>query len=54
MSPRHKKERVCNCRFIGKALKPIGIPMTKLETITIMSDEIEVFEALRYGRPHAE
>jgi len=44
MSPRHKKERVCNCRFIGRAFKPIGIPMTKLETITIMSDEIEALK----------
>jgi predicted DNA-binding protein (UPF0251 family) len=44
MSPRPKKERICNCGFIGGAFKPTGIPMTKLEKVTIMSDEIEALK----------
>ena len=44
MSPRPKKERICNCRFIGRAFKPTGIPMTNLEKVPIMSDEIEALK----------
>jgi len=44
MSPRPKKERICNCRFIGRAFKPTGIPMPNLEKVPIMSDEIEALK----------
>jgi len=41
MSPRHKKPRVCGCRFKGKAFKPTGIPLSELEKITLFIDELE-------------
>ncbi len=44
MSPRPKKERICGCSFMGRAFKPTGIPMTKIEKITIMRDELEALK----------
>ncbi len=44
MSPRPKKERICGCSFMGRACKPTGIPMTKIEKITIMRDELEALK----------
>lgn len=42
MSPRYKKSRFCECKFKGKAFKPIGIPMTEIEKIVLYRDELEV------------
>jgi len=42
MSPRCKKPRRCGCRFIGKAFKPTGIPLSDVEQIPLSRDELEV------------
>ncbi len=44
MSPRPKKERVCGCSFMGRAFKPTGIPMTRIEKITLLRDELEAIK----------
>ncbi|MDA8155129.1 MAG: DUF134 domain-containing protein [Actinomycetota bacterium] len=44
MSPRHKKARVCGCPFTGKGFKPTGIPMTQLEKIVLLRDELETLK----------
>ncbi|HUI46819.1 MAG TPA: DUF134 domain-containing protein [Nitrospirota bacterium] len=41
MSPRCKKPRYCSCTFKGKAFKPAGIPMSKVDQITLSRDELE-------------
>ena len=44
MSPRYKKPRKCNCPFEGyKGIiyKPVGIPASELQRITIYRDELE-------------
>lgn len=44
MSPRYKKPRKCTCPFKdyeGRAFKPVGIPMSDLEKLTIFHDELE-------------
>ncbi len=42
--PRCKKPRFCECRFRGKAFKPTGIPLAKLETIPFSPDELEALK----------
>ena len=44
MSPRAKKPRICTHAFKGRAFKPAGIPMTELECITLMRDELEALK----------
>ncbi len=41
MSPRGKKPRRCGCRFVGKAFKPTGIPLTEMDRIILSRDELE-------------
>jgi predicted DNA-binding protein (UPF0251 family) len=42
--PRQKKQRLCGCRFKGKAFKPTGIPMSKVDQITLFRDELEALK----------
>jgi uncharacterized protein len=44
LSPRCKKPRFCECRFRGKAFKPVGIPMTVVKQIIISHDELETLK----------
>ncbi len=44
VSPRHKKPRLCGCRFKGSAFKPAGIPMSEIEKITLYRDELEALK----------
>jgi predicted DNA-binding protein (UPF0251 family) len=44
MSPRYKKPRSCGCTFTGRAFKPTGIPMTRIEKITLYRDELETLK----------
>ncbi len=44
MSPRPKKYRSCSCKFMRKAFKPTGIPMTQIEKIPFYADELEAFK----------
>jgi len=44
MSPKPKKIRTCTCPFRGKAYKPIGLPMTELDKVTVMRDELEALK----------
>lgn len=44
MSPRYKKPRQCGCKFMGKAFKPTGIPLTELEKIPFYRDEAEALK----------
>ncbi len=44
MSPRHKKHRHCSCPPKGSVYKPTGIPLTKLEMITLQQDELEALK----------
>jgi predicted DNA-binding protein (UPF0251 family) len=41
MSPRPKKIRLCQGNFCGKAFKPTGIPLSKLDRIELYRDELE-------------
>ncbi|HIP39706.1 MAG TPA: DUF134 domain-containing protein [Desulfocapsa sulfexigens] len=41
MSPRPKKLRKCEGKFCGRAFKPTGTPLTKLEQIELFRDEME-------------
>src|SRR3972149_5435101 len=36
--PRHKKQRLCGCRFKGKAFKPTGIPMSRVDWGMLLHD----------------
>ena len=42
--PRHKKQRLCGCRFKGKAFKPTGVPMSKVDQVTLFHDELEALK----------
>jgi len=42
--PRHKKQRLCGCRFKGKAFKPTGIPMSRVDYVTLFHDELEALK----------
>ncbi len=44
MSPRYKKPRYCGCEFVGKAFKPTGIPLEKIEKIPFYMDEVEALK----------
>jgi predicted DNA-binding protein (UPF0251 family) len=44
MSPRAKKPRNCGCKFMGKAFKPTGIPMSEIDRIPFYRDELEVLK----------
>jgi len=44
MSPRAKKPRNCGCKFMGKAFKPTGVPMTDIEKIPLYRDELEALK----------
>ncbi|MEN8190555.1 MAG: DUF134 domain-containing protein [Thermodesulfobacteriota bacterium] len=44
MSPRPKKIRHCEGNFCGRAFKPTGTPMGKLEKIELFRDELEAFK----------
>jgi predicted DNA-binding protein (UPF0251 family) len=44
MSPRAKKPRNCGCKFMGKAFKPTGIPMSEIDRIPLYRDELEVLK----------
>ncbi len=39
--PRTKKPRNCACPIRGKAYKPTGIPMDRLEKVALHLDELE-------------
>ncbi len=41
MSPRPKKLRKCEGQFCGRAFKPTGTPLSKLEQIELFRDEME-------------
>jgi uncharacterized protein len=41
MSPRPKKLRNCEGNFCGRAFKPTGTPLSKLEQIELFRDEME-------------
>ena len=41
MSPRCKKPRNCGCSFKGKAFKPTGIPMSEIQCIPLLREELE-------------
>jgi len=41
MSPRPKKIRLCQGNFCGRAFKPTGTPLSKLERIELHRDELE-------------
>jgi predicted DNA-binding protein (UPF0251 family) len=41
MSPRPKKLRNCEGNFCGRAFKPTGTPLTKLDKIELYRDEME-------------
>ena len=41
MCPRPKKHRVCRCSYGNSAFKPTGTPMTELEKITLLREELE-------------
>lgn len=42
MSPRGKKPRNCKCRFKGKAFKPTCVPMSEVERVPLLREELEV------------
>jgi|Deesub1362A_J573_1020465.scaffolds.fasta_scaffold00093_22 predicted DNA-binding protein (UPF0251 family) len=44
MSPRYKKPRRCGCKFMGRAFKPTGIPMTKIDKVALFRDELEALK----------
>ncbi len=44
MSPRCKKPRNCRCKFKGEAFKPTGVPMTEIEHIPLLREELEALK----------
>ncbi|MBU4393978.1 MAG: DUF134 domain-containing protein, partial [Proteobacteria bacterium] len=42
MSPRPKKIRHCQGNFCGRAFKPTGTPLSKLDRVELYRDELEV------------
>ena len=44
MSPRCKKPRNCKCTFKGKAFKPTCIPMSEVEQIPLLREELEALK----------
>ncbi|MFH2124688.1 MAG: DUF134 domain-containing protein [Pseudomonadota bacterium] len=41
MSPRPKKIRLCQGNFCGRAFKPTGTPLSKLDRLELYRDELE-------------
>jgi len=39
--PRPRKRRYCGCRFRDRAFKPAGIPMSDLESVPLVLEELE-------------
>jgi len=48
VSPRPKKKRHCDGKLCGKAFKPTGTPLTDLQQISILRDELEVLKLCDY------
>jgi uncharacterized protein len=44
MSPRCKKPRNCRCKFKGEAFKPTGVPMSEIEQISLLREELEALK----------
>ncbi len=44
MSPRSRKPRKCKCEFKGIAFKPTGVPMTEIEQIPLLREELEALK----------
>ncbi len=44
MSPRCKKPRRCKCKFKGEAFKPTCIPMSEIEQIPLLREELEALK----------
>jgi len=44
MSPRCKKPRNCRCKFRGEAFKPTGVPMSEIEQIPLLREELEALK----------
>ena len=44
MSPRYKKPRNCKCKFKGKAFKPTCVPMSEVEQIPLLREELEALK----------
>src|SRR5512135_548802 len=44
MSPRWKKPRNCKCSFKGKAFKPTCIPMSEVEQVPLLREELEALK----------
>ncbi len=44
MSPRYKKPRRCRCEVKGRAFKPTGIPLKRIEKIILYRDELEALK----------
>jgi predicted DNA-binding protein (UPF0251 family) len=42
--PRAKKPRNCSCEVKGKAYKPSGIPLSKLDRVNLHMDELETLK----------
>jgi len=44
MSPRGKKPRNCRCKFKGKAFKPTCVPMSEVEQVPLLREELEALK----------
>lgn len=44
ISPRCKKPRNCTCKLKGKIFKPTCVPMTKVEQIPLLREDLEVLK----------
>jgi predicted DNA-binding protein (UPF0251 family) len=44
MSPRCKKPRNCKCRFKGKAFKPTCVPLSEIEQVPLLREELEALK----------
>ncbi len=44
MSPRCKKPRNCRCKFKGEAFKPTCVPMSEIEQIPLLREELEALK----------
>jgi len=44
VSPRYKKPRNCKCKFKGKAFKPTCVPMSEVEQIPLLREELEALK----------
>lgn len=42
--PRSKKPRTCKCKFKGKAFKPICAPLSRLEQVPLLREELEALK----------